>query len=164
MCLINNPNNIKLAMLGMVEGNGHPYSWSAIINGEYNAKVMAECGYPVIPQYLAAAPQEELGIPGAKVTHVWCDNLSDAEKVAKAALIPNVVEKAEHVIGEVDAVLIATDKGEEHLERAKPFIDAGLPIFIDKPLTDNERHLKQFIEWKEDGTLEITLKDFNSCF
>ena len=26
---------IRLAMLGMIEGNGHPYSWSAIING-YN--------------------------------------------------------------------------------------------------------------------------------
>ena len=30
---------IKLAMLGMNEGNGHPYSWSIIINGKYNAKV-----------------------------------------------------------------------------------------------------------------------------
>ena len=144
MCLVKDPNDIKLAMLGIVEGNGHPYSWSAIINGEYDAAVMGDCGYPVIPQYLAAAPEGELGIPGVKVTHVWCDEKSDAEKVAKAAFIPNVVDNAEDVIGEVDAVLIATDKGWEHLERARPFIDAGIPIFIDKPLTDNEPHLLQF--------------------
>ncbi|MDD3926903.1 MAG: hypothetical protein PHT33_09620 [bacterium] len=25
--------DIRLAMLGMVDGNGHPYSWSAIFNG-----------------------------------------------------------------------------------------------------------------------------------
>ena len=151
MCLVKNPNDIKLAMLGMVDGNGHPYSWSAIINGEYDAEVMADCGYATIPQYLAAAPQEELGIPGAKVTHIWCDDKDDAEKVAKAAFIPNVMDNAADVIGEVDAVIISTDKGWEHIERAQPFIDAGLPVFIDKPLTDNETHLQQFVNWQKEG-------------
>ncbi len=47
--LVANPDNIRLAMLGMVDGNGHPYSWSAIINGRYDAQVMADCGFPVIP-------------------------------------------------------------------------------------------------------------------
>ena len=151
MSLVKNPNDIKLAMLGMVEGNGHPYSWSAIINGEYDAEVMADCGYATIPQYLAAAPQEELGIPGAKVTHIWCDDKDDAEKVAKAAFIPNVMDNAVDVIGEVDAVIISTDKGWEHLERARPFIDADLPVFIDKPLTDKEAHLQQFENWQKEG-------------
>ncbi len=32
---------LRLAMLGMVEGNGHPYSWSAIINGDYDKEEMA---------------------------------------------------------------------------------------------------------------------------
>ena len=32
---------IRIAMLGMVEGNGHPYSWSAIFNG-YDPEKMAE--------------------------------------------------------------------------------------------------------------------------
>jgi len=151
MSLIKNPNDIKLAMVGMVEGNGHPYSWTAIINGQYNANVMAECGYPVIPQYLGAAPEGELGIPGAKVTHIWCDDTTDAEKVAKATFIPNVVENPEDVIGEVDAVIIPTDKGWEHLDRARPFIEAGLPVFIDKPLTDCEDHLQQFVKWQSEG-------------
>lgn len=108
MPLVKNPDDIKLAMIGMVQGNGHPYSWSAIINGQYNAEVMADCGYPVISQYLAAAG-DELGISGAKVTHIWCDERSDAEKVAKAAYIPNVVNDPEAVIGKVDAVIIPTD-------------------------------------------------------
>jgi hypothetical protein len=151
MPLIKDPNDIKLAMLGMVEGNGHPYSWTAIINGKYDAKVMADCGYPVIPEYLGAAPKEELGIPGAKVTHIWCDDATDAEKVAKATFIPNVVENPEDVIGQVDAVIIPTDKGWEHLDRARPFIEANLPVFIDKPLTDREDHLQQFLKWQSEG-------------
>lgn len=148
--LVPNPNQIRLAMVGMVEGNGHPYSWSAIINGGFDAEAMARCPYPVIPQYLAAAG-DSLGISGVKVTHIWCDDEREARQVAKASLIPNVVEHSEEVIGEVDAVVIPTDKPEEHLDRARPFIEAGVPLFIDKPLTDRGEHLRQFIEWHEQG-------------
>ena len=149
--LVKSPDNIRLAMLGMVDGNGHPYSWSAIINGRYDAPAMADCGYPVIPHYLGAEPPENLGIPGVQVTHVWCDDPADAAKVAKAAFIPNVVERPEDVIGAVDAVIIPTDRGWEHVERARPFIEAGLPLFIDKPLCDREEDLRQFIAWHEEG-------------
>lgn len=151
MALVPDPNNIRLAMLGMVEGNGHPYSWSAIINGRYDSETMAECGYPVIPQYLGAQPEENLGIPGVQVTHVWCENPEDAGKVGKAAFIPFIAERPEDVIGEVDAVIIATDIGHEHVERCRPFIEAGLPVFVDKPLTDNAADLRQFIAWHEAG-------------
>jgi len=44
--LVSNPDDIRIAMVGMVSENGHPYSWSAIINGEYDADAMADCGYP----------------------------------------------------------------------------------------------------------------------
>ena len=151
MSLVRNPNKIRLAMLGMVEGNGHPYSWSAIINGDYDTEAMAQCGYPTIPQYLGAQPCNALGIDGAKVTHVWCDDPADAEKVARAARIPNIAEKPEDVIGKVDAVILPTDKGWEHLARAKPFVETGLPVFIDKPLTDREDHLRQFVRWHRQG-------------
>jgi hypothetical protein len=55
------------------------------------------------------------------------------------------------VIGEVDAVIIATDQGHEHVERATPFIRAGLPVFIDKPLTDRADHLATFVDWVRGG-------------
>jgi predicted dehydrogenase len=138
-------------MIGMVPGNGHPFSWSAIINGEYDAEVMAECGYPVIPQYLAKAPRGSLGIPGVRVTHVWCDDPDDARRVAAAAHIDQAVERPTDVIGHVDAVVIPTDVGAEHVDRARPFIEAGLPVFIDKPLTDNTADLGQFLAWHEQG-------------
>lgn len=149
--LVKDPNNIRLAMIGMVEANGHPYSWTAILNGKYDAAIMAECGYPVIPQYLGAQPKEALGIPGASVTHIWCDDPADADKVSRATFIPNIVKQATDVIGKVDAVIIPTDKPEEHQERARPFIEAGIPVFIDKPLTNQEAHLQQFVKWQREG-------------
>lgn len=38
---------LRVAILGLIEGNYHPYSWSAIING-YDAALMASCPAPVI--------------------------------------------------------------------------------------------------------------------
>lgn len=148
--LIPDPELIRIAMLGMVEGNGHPYSWSAIFNG-YDREAMSECPYPVIPEYLSRQPEEAFGVGGARVTHIWCDDPSDAEKVARASRIETIVSDPMEVIGRVDAVILPTDKGEEHLERARPFVEAGLPVFIDKPLTINEEHLRQFVSWQREG-------------
>jgi predicted dehydrogenase len=138
-------------MLGMVDGNGHPYSWSAILNGRFDAELMRDCGFPVIPQYLGTQPPGALGIDGAKVTHVWCEDAARAKHIAAACFINNVLATPQAAIGQVDAVIIPTDIGEEHLERARPFIEAGLPVFIDKPMTTDAEHLKQFVEWKRAG-------------
>lgn len=148
---LNGPAPIRLAMLGMTEGNGHPYSWSIILNGRYDADALARCPYAVIRDYIAKQPPQTLGIPGAEVTHVWTDDPAEALQVAKVAGIANVADRPEDVIGAVDAVLIATDIGHEHVARARPFVEAGIPVFIDKPLCDNRADLAQFSRWIEEG-------------
>ena len=142
--------DIRLAMLGMVDGNGHPYSWSAIFNG-YEPAEMAKCPYPVIPAYLGKQPPSAFGIGGARVTHIWTDDPADAVRVARASRIPEVLASPEDAIGRVDAVVIPTDKGQEHVRRARPFVEAGLPVFIDKPLADNAEDLKTFLVWQAEG-------------
>jgi predicted dehydrogenase len=141
---------LRLAMLGMIEGNGHPYSWSAIVNG-YDPAEMAHCPYSGIPKYLGAQPLESVRIPGARVTHIWTDDPGDAPKVAKASKIDHVVARPEDVIGHVDAVIISTDDGDDHVRRARPFIEAGLPVFVDKPMATNIADLDQFLRWHLDG-------------
>lgn len=141
---------INLAMVGMVDQNGHPYSWSAICNG-YDEEEMELCGYPTIPDYLGKQPKETIAIPDVNVTHIWCDDHEQAKHVAKASLIPNVVMNPEDVIGKVDAVVIPTDKGWEHVDRARMFMEAGIPVFIDKPMCDNEKDLQQFVKWHNEG-------------
>jgi hypothetical protein len=46
-----------------------------------------------------------------------------------------LVDKPTDLIGKVDGVLIHSLEGGAHLERARPFLEAGLPCFIDKPFT-----------------------------
>ncbi len=143
---------IRLAMLGKVEGNGHPYSWSAMFNG-YDPDEMEACPYahPMISEYLDKQPKDILQIPGARVTHVWTDDPKYSESIAKCSLIPNIVKKAEDVIGQVDAVIVPTDKGFEHVERCRPFVEAGIPVFVDKPLVDNAADLAIFSNWVKEG-------------
>ena len=141
---------IALGILGMTEGNGHPYSWSAIYNG-FNKALMDACPFPGIPAYLNKQPPETIGIKGAAVTHVHCDKRADAEDVSRCSLVPNVVERPEDMIGMVDAVICATDIGGEHVARCRPFMEAGVPMFIDKPMADNEEDLRTFIKWYDEG-------------
>ena len=149
--LIDN-KKIRLGILGITPGNGHPYSWSAMFNG-YDRKLMTEeCPYAGIPGYLNKEP-EGFQIPGAKVTHICTTGKGDfsAEHVARCALIPNVVGKPEDMIGEVDAVIVATDIGSEHVERCRSFIEADIPVFIDKPMVDNAEDLATFNGWVAQG-------------
>lgn len=155
-------DEIRLAMLGMVDGNGHPYSWSAMFNG-YDREAMAECPYSGIPEYLNKEPTEAFRIQGARVTHIWTDDPADARHVAKCSLIPNIAAKAADVIGEVDAVIIATDKGHEHVERCRPFVEAGLPVFVDKPLVDNSEDLQVFSDWVKQGKAIMSSSCMRYC-
>ena len=165
MSLVKNPNDIRLAVLGCTAGNGHPYSWSSMFNGYDRDAMTRECPFAGIPQYLNKQPQDTLTISGAKVTHIHCVGDGDftAEHVAKCALIPNVVARPEDVIGKVDAVIVATDIGSEHVERARPFVEVGLPVFVDKPLVDNEADLATFMRWVEEGKPIMSSSSMRYC-
>ena len=133
---------LRLGIIGLSEGNGHPYSWSAICNG-YEPEEMESCGFPVIPRYLEQRAYPEDTIAGVGVTHVWTQDPLISAQVATAARIPNVCAQLEDMIGEVDGILLARDDAETHFDFAAPFLDAGLPVYIDKPiaysLTELER-------------------------
>ena len=124
---------VKLGVIGLSPGNGHPYSWSAIING-YDPVFMKDCGFPVIPEYLAKHSFPKDSISNAEVTHIWTEDLNLSKHIAKAANISSVTEKLTDMIGAVDAILLARDDYENHAIYALPFLNAGIPIYIDKPL------------------------------
>lgn len=161
--LVRDPDHIRLGIIGMTPGNGHPYSWSAIFN-KYDRKAMTEeCPFKGIPLYLNKEDYDSIGIPGANVQCVYCNNRADAEHVSRLSLIPKVVDRPENMIGKIDAVIIATDIGSEHVERAKPFLDAGLPIFIDKPLCDNLKDLAFFRKAVADGAKLCSSSSMRYC-
>ncbi|MBQ3075554.1 MAG: Gfo/Idh/MocA family oxidoreductase [Clostridia bacterium] len=156
---------LKIGILGMTEGNGHPYSWSAMFNG-YEKEPMEDCGFPVIPRYLEKQPPETFGIEGAHITCICCtgyEGRERAEHIAKASRIPVVCDRPEEMIGMVDAVIVATDVGDEHVERCRPFVEAGIPMFVDKPLVNKEEDLRTFVQWRKQGAKLISSSSLRYC-
>lgn len=124
---------LKLGIIGMSEGNGHPYSWAAIFNG-YDTEKMKSCPFPVIPAYLLKQnyPSDFLS-HRASVTHIWTQSRDVSEHISACSNIPFICDDLEDMIGRVDAVLLARDDAENHAKFALPVIKAGFPIYIDKP-------------------------------
>ncbi|MFD1165576.1 Gfo/Idh/MocA family oxidoreductase [Sphingobacterium daejeonense] len=141
---------IKIGMIGMSPGNAHPYSWSAIINGKYDVNEINNAGFPAVSDYLEAN-KDTLGVLGAQVTHIWCDEINRAKSIAISGQIEYVVQNLEDMIGEVDAIILGRDDPENHWELAKPFLDANIPIFIDKPLAINLDELISYEQYIKNG-------------
>ncbi|MEM2756500.1 MAG: Gfo/Idh/MocA family oxidoreductase [Candidatus Bathyarchaeia archaeon] len=57
-----------------------------------------------------------------------------------------IVDSAEEMIGKVDAIMLEQQEGGLHLEVAKPFIEEGIPLFIDKPFTCSVADAKKIFE------------------
>ncbi|MDZ7809367.1 MAG: Gfo/Idh/MocA family oxidoreductase [Arhodomonas sp.] len=68
-----------------------------------------------------------------RVVSVWTQNPEVSQHVARACRIPSIAMHMEDLIGKTDAILLARDDAENHLEHARPFLDEGLPVYIDKP-------------------------------
>jgi virulence factor len=60
-----------------------------------------------------------------------------------------IVDDPTEMIGQIDGVLIESLEGGTHYERAKPFIEAGIPTYIDKPFTCSLQHAKAIAELAE---------------
>jgi len=53
------------------------------------------------------------------------------EQIAECGV--ELVKAAEDLLGRIDAVLILSLCGDAHLQRVRPFLEAGIPAFVDKP-------------------------------
>jgi predicted dehydrogenase len=137
---------LRLGVIGLNEGNGHPYSFSAVFNGYNEAALDAECPFEIIRKYLKTHHRNREFVTGVRVTHVWTQNRELSERVARVSNIEHVVDRAEEMIGQVDGVIFARDDIWNHWEMAKPFLEARLPIYMDKVMGHNLETLDKFVE------------------
>lgn len=103
-------------------------------------------------------PDPETGTlryPDIRVVAVMGERQS-AEEVQEKANVPSYYERVEDFLGNVDAVVITTPKGSKHLEQIRPFIDLGLPIFIDKPFTSSVEEAETLGNLLKDSKCKVT--------
>ncbi len=142
------PEKLKLGIVGLSKGNGHPYSWAAIFNG-YNKAHMRNCPFPIIYQYLSKQSYPEDFLDTAQVTHIWTQDIEMSKQIAKASRIPHSVDHLTELIGQVDGILLARDDAENHYRHVVPFLKAGLPVYIDKPLALSVRKAEKLFAIQE---------------
>ena len=144
--------DLSLGMVGVSAGNGHPYSFSAIVNG-YSDGGFRRSDWGVIHDYLRERDPSEFGFDGVEVTHAWTQDDEETRKLCDAARIPNKVAHLENLVDEVDAVILARDDYENHFEMAIPFLEADMPAFVDKPLSLDPTELDTLKPYLESGML-----------
>lgn len=142
----------KLGVLGFSEGNGHPFSFAAIVNG-FDDQAFGDTGWSGIHDYLLRRPAEDFGIDGLAVTHAWMPQRDMAQALSRGCRIDVVVESPDDMLSQVDAVLIARDDWMSHLSLARPFLEQGVAVFIDKPLTLAGDELDWFLPYVRSGKL-----------
>jgi predicted dehydrogenase len=143
---------ISLGIIGVSEGNGHPYSFASVVNG-YDDAGFEESEWGVIHDYLQAKDESEFGFPGVRVTHAWTQSPEETEILCDAANIPNPTDDVETLRDAVDAVILARDDPSSHLRLAKPMLEDGIPMFVDKPLTISPDELDFFEQHLDSGLL-----------
>jgi predicted dehydrogenase len=74
------------------------------------------------------------GVRGAQVTAIYGEQEARTAEVAAQGQIPKIVARPEEMIGCIDGVLIVLRHGGEHAQYALPFLEAGVPVWVDKPL------------------------------
>lgn len=108
-----------------------------------------------------------------KIAILGCEN-SHANNFLKAVLVDKIVTDVEFVgvysnepeaaaklnaefgvpvadsydafVGKVDGIIITARHGDNHYKYAKPYLDSGIPMFIDKPITCTEEDAAAFMK------------------
>lgn len=143
---------IKTGIIGINSDNGHPYSFSSIING-YDDQGYLDSDWPVIHDYLKKRKINEIGFSHAQVTHIWTQDRNLSENIAKASLIPNIASTPGDMLADIDALIIARHDYDTHLEHASKFLESGIPVFVDKPLSLISSDLEYFKPFIDKGLL-----------
>jgi predicted dehydrogenase len=71
----------------------------------------------------------------AQVVAIWGQEAERTQQVAAHGKIPIIVDQPADMLGQVDGILCVTRHGGLHLELVRPYLEAGVPVFIDKPIT-----------------------------
>jgi len=64
-----------------------------------------------------------------------------------------IVDKPEDLIGMIDAVCVEANDGTVHLEHARPFLEAGIPCYIDKPFECSLDNAKEIMRLAEENNV-----------
>ena len=75
---------------------------------------------------------------------VYSDETEAAKKLGETFGLP-VADSYDAFVGKVDGIIITARHGDNHYKYAKPYLESGIPLFIDKPITCTQADAVDFM-------------------
>lgn len=112
-------DDIRVGIIGL--DTSHATAFTQILNDPQAAEDVARC------RVVAAYPQ---GSPDIESSVRRVPEYTEAVRKLGVEIVPSIDE----LLTRVDAVLLETNDGRPHLEQVLPVLEAGMRVFIDKPI------------------------------
>lgn len=90
-----------------------------------------------------------------EVIGVYSHEREAAEKLNEQFGVP-VMDDYADAVGKVDGVIVTARHGDRHLMYAKPYIESGVPMFIDKPVTVKEEDTLELVDLLKNNNIQVT--------
>ena len=94
--------------------------------------------------FLKAVIQDKL-VTDVEFVGVYSYDPEAAAKLNAEFGVP-VADSYDAFVGKVDGIIITARHGDNHYKYAKPYLDSGIPMFIDKPITCTEEDAAAFMK------------------
>lgn len=94
--------------------------------------------------FLKAVIKERI-VSDVEFVGVYSYDAEAAQKLSEEYGIP-AADSYDAFVGKVDGIIITARHGDNHYKYAKPYLDSGIPMFIDKPITCTEEDAKAFMQ------------------
>ena len=98
--------------------------------------------------------------PDIEVVGVFSEYEGAAEKLHEDFGV-YVASSYDEFVGKIDGLIITARHGKDHYRFAKPYIKSGIPMFIDKPVANDEAEALEFM--KELKANNVRISGGSSC-
>ena len=83
--------------------------------------------------------------PEIEVLGVYSEEIAAATKLNEQFGV-RVLDRYDDLVGQLDGLMITARHGDNHFKYAKPYLNDGIPMFIDKPITCSEKEAVEFMQ------------------
>ena len=135
--------------IGLLNVDGHAWWFGGFFNPYDEARL--EKNFPRAAERNRLIRGVNLPFPNVRIVKVWGQDPAAAREFAATYGNPDVVEKPADMLGAIDAVLLvnAGGDGNNHLDLIRPFLEKGLPAYIDKPLAFTGKQAREIVALAE---------------
>ena len=91
-----------------------------------------------------------------RVTMISGDEEPRTQEVAYEGQISEIVSGPDEMIGRIDAAIVVNRHGDLHAQNSVPLLEAGIPVYVDKPLAVSMADCRRIVSAARSGGTWVT--------